>query len=247
MVNHNTAGLDSDIRSIGTAIGLTFAPIFIGSVVVLGASSALLAVGIDVSSRPSLRLLLSTVLLQGFTFGGIALLYLKVRDLRADFVSVSLPDRRDSIVTIIGTICLIILLLSVSGILSILGIESAQNTVVTIGQRNPVVFLVLIPLSFLLVGPGEELLYRGLVQGTLAETLHPTRAVVLASALFASIHLFSLSGEGKLIYIGIAFVLALVLGGAYEYTGNLTVPALMHGAYNALQFAGAYINATGGF
>ncbi|MFC7197304.1 CPBP family intramembrane glutamic endopeptidase [Halosimplex aquaticum] len=68
-------------------------------------------------------------------------------------------------------------------------------------------FLLLIPLSFLVVGPGEELLYRGLVQGTLRETLHPARAIVLASALFASIHLFSLTGEGKLVYVGIAFAL----------------------------------------
>jgi len=84
------------------------------------------------------------------------------------------------------------------------------------------------------------------VQGTLRETLHPTRAIVLASALFASIHLFSLSGEGKLVYVGIAFVLALVLGATYEYTDNLVVPALIHGAYNAIQFTSAYLTATGG-
>jgi len=244
---NNTSGFDTGIRSVATAIGLTFVPIVIGSVVVLGASSVLLVVGIDVSSRPSLRLLLSTVLLQGLTFGGLALVYLKIRGLGFGFVPVSVPNKRDIAVTVVGTIALILLLLSVSGIISILDIESAQNTVVTIGQQNPVVFLILIPLSFLLVGPGEELLFRGLVQGTLAESLHPTRAVILASALFASIHLFSLSGEGKLVYIAIAFILALVLGGAYEYTGNLTVPALMHGAYNALQFAGAYISSTGGF
>lgn len=123
---------------------------------------------------------------------------------------------------------------------------SAQNQIMTAGQQNPEVFLLLVPLSFLVVGPGEELVFRGLVQGTLRETLHPARAVVLASALFASIHLFSLTGEGKLVYIGVAFVMALVLGAAYEFTGNLTVPAVIHGAYNAVQFAGAYLMATGG-
>ena len=133
-----------------------------------------------------------------------------------------------------------------SSVISSLGLDSAQNQIVEIGQQNPEVFLLLIPLSFLVVGPGEEILYRGLVQGTLRETLHPARAVILASILFASIHLFSLSGDGKLVYIGITFILALVLGTVYEYTGNLTVPAIVHGAYNAVQFAIAYLAATGG-
>ena len=64
--------------------------------------------------------------------------------------------------------------------------------------------------------------------------------------MFASIHLFSLSGDGKFVYIVIAFVLALALGAACEYTDNFTVPALIHGAYNAVQFASAYLTATGG-
>jgi membrane protease YdiL (CAAX protease family) len=214
--------------------------------VVLVATTILALFGIDVTSRPSLRLVLSTVLLQGVTFGGLAVLYLELRDLGFDFAPFAMPDRREAAIMIVGTIALLGLLFVASMIISSLGIESAQNQIVTVGQQNPEVFLLLVPLSFLLVGPGEELLFRGLVQGTLQETLHPARAIVLASALFASIHLFSLSGEGKLVYIGIAFVLAIVLGVAYEYTGNLTVPAVMHGTYNAVQFAGAYLSATGG-
>ncbi|WP_198668073.1 CPBP family intramembrane glutamic endopeptidase [Saliphagus sp. LR7] len=227
-------------------MGLTYGSTIIGSVVITVAATLLAVFGIDVTARPSLRLVLSTILLQGVTFGGVAVLYLKVRDLGFDFVPLTIPDRRDVIVTIAGIITLLGLLVIASTIISLLGLESAQNQIVTIGQQNPVVFLLLVPLSFLLVGPGEELLYRGLVQGTLRETMHPARAIVLASALFASIHLFSLSGEGKLVYVGIAFVLALVLGATYEYTDNLTVPAVIHGAYNAVQFASAYLTATGG-
>ena len=236
----------SRVYSVATAIGLTYGSTIIGAIVVLVATTTLTVFGIDVTSRPSLRLLLSTVLLQGVTFGGLAVLYLKIRDLDFSFVPFTVPDRRDAVVTVVGTLALLGLLFVASTIISSLGLESAQNQIVTIGQQNPEVFLLLVPLSFLLVGPGEELLFRGLVQGTLRKTLYPARAIVLASALFASIHLFSLTGEGKLVYIGIAFVLALVLGATYEYTGNLTVPALIHGAYNAVQFAGAYLTATGG-
>lgn len=236
----------SRIRSVTTAIGLTYGSYLAGAVVILVGIAVFGVVGIDIRSRPSLRLLMSTVLLQGVTYGGVAILYLKVRDLGLDFAPFTIPDKREIAITVGGIFALLGLLVGVSVIITSLGLESAQNVIVEIGQQSPEVFLLLVPLSFLVVGPGEELLFRGLVQGTLRETFHPARAIVLASALFASIHLFSLSGEGKLVYIGVAFLLALVLGAAYEYTENLTVPALIHGAYNAVQFAGAYIAATGG-
>lgn len=236
----------SRLTAVGSAIGLTYGSILIGGITTFVAASILGGLGIDMTARPSLRLLLNTLMLQGVTFGGVALLFLRVRNLNFDFVPFTIPDRRDSAVIVVGILALLGLLFGSSLILSALDIESAENQVVTVGEQNPTVFLLLIPLSFLLVGPGEELLFRGLVQGILRETLHPTRAIMLASALFASIHLFSLSGEGKLVYVGIAFILAFVLGATYEYTGNLTVPALIHGAYNAIQFAGAYLTATGG-
>jgi len=234
------------IRSVLVAIGLTYGSTIIGSIVIVTVATMLSAVGIDLTTSPSLRLLLSTVLLQGITLGGLAVLYLRFRDLGFDFVPVTIPDRRDVAVTIVGIVTLLSLLVITSMIISSLGLESAKNQIVTIGQQNPDAFLLLIPLSFLLVGPGEELFYRGIVQGTLRETLHPARAIVLASALFASIHLFSLTGEGKFVYVGIAFVLAIVLGVTYEYTDNLAVPAVIHGAYNAVQFASAYLTAIGG-
>jgi membrane protease YdiL (CAAX protease family) len=238
--------LTQRLRSVSTAIGLTYVPYLLGSILILFTSIILTGVGIQLSTRPGLRLLLGTVLLQGVTYGGLAVAYLHVRDLGFEFVPFSVPDARESVVIVGGTLILLGLLFVVSELLSTFGIEAAQNRIVVIGQQNPEVFLLLIPLSFLLVGPGEELLFRGLVQGTLREAIHPTRAVILASALFASIHLFSLSGEGKAVYIAVAFVLALVLGAVYEYTENLAVPAVIHGAYNAIQFANAYISATGG-
>ncbi len=36
-------------------------------------------------------------------------------------------------------------------------------------MENPDVLLLLIPASFLLIGPGEELLFRGVVQGRLRD------------------------------------------------------------------------------
>jgi membrane protease YdiL (CAAX protease family) len=234
----------SRLRSVGTAIGLTYGSYAAGSILVIAVAATIGVFGVELSSRPALRLLLSAVFLQGVAFGGIALLYLKLGDL--GFVQISLPDKRDTAVIVGGIVTLLGLLFAASSLISALGLNSAQNQVVEIGRQNPLAFLLLIPLQFLLIGPGEELLFRGVIQGTLRESVHPARAIVLASVLFASIHLFSLTGDGKLVYVGTAFVLALVLGGAYEYTGNLTVPAFMHATYNAVQFASAYLTSTGG-
>jgi len=236
----------SRFRSVASAIGLTYGSYVAGAIVILAVATVVGLFGVDLASRPALRLVVSTFFLQGVTFGGIAILYLKGRDLGFGFVPVRLPDKRDGAVIIGGSIAILGLLFVASSVITALGLNSAQNQIVEVGRQNPSVFLLLIPLQFLLVGPGEELLFRGLVQGTLRESLHPARAIILASALFASIHLFSLSGEGKLVYIGIAFVLALVLGVTYEYTDNLAVPAVIHGTYNAVQFAGVYLSSTGG-
>lgn len=233
------------IRSVSIAIGLTYGPYLVGSAILLVVIATLTAFGIQVTEHPTLRLVIGTVVLQGVTFWGVAIAYLYVRDLGSEFAAFKAPTARDATVTLVGTVAIFGLLAMTSAAISALGLESAQNQIMETGQQNPTAFLLLIPLSFLVVGPGEELLYRGLVQGTLRESLHPTRAIVLASVLFASIHLFSLSGEGKLVYIGIAFILALVLGAAYEYTGNLTVPAVIHGTYNAVQFGIAYLGSTG--
>ncbi|MDS0478388.1 type II CAAX endopeptidase family protein [Natrinema sp. 1APR25-10V2] len=235
---------DSRIQSTSTAIGLTYGSYIIGNIVLIIAALTLGAIGLNLTAQPSLHVLLSTVLLQGVTYGGIAIIYLKVRNLDFEFVPFSIPSKRDLVITVIGTVGILGLLFAMSSAISYLGLESAQNKVVEIGQQSPATFLLLILLSFLLVGPGEELLFRGLVQGVLRESFTPVRAIVLASALFASLHLFSLTGNGKLVYIGITFVLALVLGATYEYTENIIVPSLIHGAYNAIQFAFAYLAAT---
>jgi hypothetical protein len=41
------------------------------------------------------------------------------------------------------------------------------------------------------------------------------------------------------------FALSLVLGATYEYTDNLVVPSLVHGAYDAIIFTLIYAQATG--
>jgi membrane protease YdiL (CAAX protease family) len=236
----------SSLRVFLVALGVALGAFVLGNLLVLAVALVLGLFGLSLLSDPSLQILISTVMLQGVGFGGAALLYLRYRGRGLSFLRARVPTLRDVGWVVSGFVALLGLLALATAVLSTLGIQSARNQVVELGNQDPTVFLLLVPLSFLLVGPGEELLFRGLVQGTLAEAFHPTRAIVLASAIFAVVHYTSLAGSGKFAYLGIVFVLALVLGAVYELTDNLVVPALIHGAYNAIQFGAAYLAATGG-
>lgn len=97
--------------------------------------------------------------------------------------------------------------------------------------------------SILFVGPGEELLHRGVIQGRLRDAFGPLVSIVAASAVFAAAHVFGLSGSpaGVWFAVGTIFAISLVLGYAYERTGNLVVVMAIHGLYNAILFCLAYL------
>jgi membrane protease YdiL (CAAX protease family) len=99
---------------------------------------------------------------------------------------------------------------------------------------------------FLVVGPSEEVLYRGIVQGRLRESLPAVPAIAIASGIFAFIHVMALTGgvSGRLTTVAILFFPSLVFGAVYEYTENLVVPALLHGLHNAVIFTLLYITVT---
>jgi len=70
----------------------------------------------------------------------------------------------------------------------------------------------------------EETFFRGfLYKGFAATPLRPAGAVVLLSALWASIHL-----QYGLYEIGIIFAMGLLIGAARIQTGSITVPIAMH-------------------
>lgn len=78
----------------------------------------------------------------------------------------------------------------------------------------------------LLAGVGEELLFRGVIQGGLDGLIGPWPALVLASLLFGAMHALSRA------YFIIATLMGFYLGLAYLWTGNLLVPILIHFLYD---------------
>lgn len=86
---------------------------------------------------------------------------------------------------------------------------------------------VLIVLS-VFAGVGEELLFRGAVQGWLARHTNEWVAVVAASLLFGLVHYLSFT------YFIIATGLGLVLGAVYALTDSLLLVMVWHGAYDMI-------------
>ncbi|TVR88659.1 MAG: CPBP family intramembrane metalloprotease [Spirochaetaceae bacterium] len=77
-------------------------------------------------------------------------------------------------------------------------------------------------------GFGEELLFRGLLQPLLALQFGVVPALIATSIVFGLLHFLSKA------YVVFAFVFSLYLGVIYLLSGNILVPMLAHGIYDAV-------------
>ena len=192
-----------------------------------------------------------SVLALGLGTGSVAAIYLRASDRSLAYLDVSVPGRRDLGIVVGGVVAIVAANLGLGYALQFFGVESATHAVIRAAESDPGILLVLIPLSYLIVGPGEELLYRNVVQKSLYGAFSRRAAVVVASAIFAGVHIFAYSDPASSTAATIAtllviFVLALVLGTAYERTRNVVVAALIHGSFNAIAFAVTYVELVGG-
>jgi len=207
-------------------------------------ANALVAAG--VVARDTLEFSVAASVLQFVGFGVAVVGYLAItRDW--DLVRVRAPTLRGLGLIAVGVVVLVLAQLAIGRLLTLLGVQVAQNQVVVTGQRDPRYFLYMIPVAILLVGPFEELVFRGGVQGILRRTWGPSVAIVVASVLFGLVHWIALTGGsgGRVPYVTVAATLGLVLGYLYERSRNLVVPAVVHGLYNTVLFGAQYISATG--
>lgn len=232
--------LDPRIRALVAALVVGFSGIVVASVVVVVVLLTLGLIGYQPS--PLALIGLSLVLVQGVSFGGVASVYL-IRRGRSPLSLFKIPSLRDLLVTVGGFLGSLTLLIVASLVVQQTGAPTAQNEVAQFGVENPEVLLLLIPAAFIFIGPGEEILFRGVVQNRLREAFSPWVAIPVASVIFGAVHYVALTGAapGRFVTIGILSLLTLVFGAAYEYTDNLVVPSLIHGAYDAVLFAGLYV------
>ena len=221
------------LRSLLLALAAAGAGITTAIAITLAAGLAAAGLGLDLDVLTAVVLTLG--LTAGVAFGGVSAAYLSVRGLGWSFVKVRVPTPGDLAWVGGGYLLAFGAVLGASVLVTSAGGQTAPNQLSEVGIENPAVLLLLVPASLLLIGPGEELLFRGVVQGTLRESFGPAAAVVTASAIFAGVHYLALSGPfgARLTTIAILFFPSLVFGAAYERTGNLVVPVLIHGLYNS--------------
>ncbi|WP_396611609.1 lysostaphin resistance A-like protein [Haloferax sp. S1W] len=236
-----TTRLFDPIWSLAAALIVGGGGLLVGTVLVIATQLAAVSAGIELT--PFTVIVMSLILLQGIAFGGVALLYAKFRGFGIDHFGVRIPSVRDLAAIVLGYVMALGAAFTGALLISSIGVEAGSNQVTEIAAKDPEVLLLLIPASFLLIGPGEELLFRGVVQNRIRESFGPAAGIALASAIFAAIHFVALTGgaSARLVTIGILFFPSLVFGTAYELTDNLVVPALIHGTYNATLFTIAYI------
>lgn len=159
-------------------------------------------------------------------------------------VTVRVPTGRDLLWTAAGLFGTLAAMTVLGVLLFVLGIEGAPNGIGVVGEQTPAFLLVAAVLSILLVGPAEELLFRGAIQGRLRESFGPAGAILGASVLFGSIHLVAVVGTigQSLVSVALITTVSLVLGYVYERTRNVVVPALVHGFYNATLLTVTYLS-----
>lgn len=240
--------IPSPLLAIAVAAALAVGGLGSGSLLSLLASEALgeLAIELDVVSAT----VLSTFLLQGVAFVGLSVLYLRLRGVPlAEYVGLRTPDLEGWMYAASGyVLAFVAAFATIFVVVVLLDLTPAQNRAAGLGERDPRVFLALIVLAFVLIGPGEELLYRGVIQSRLRETFSAPVAIALATAIFAAVHAPALAGSlsGRALTVTMLFFPGLVFGITYELTDNLVVPAAIHAAYNATLFALAYVSLTFG-
>ncbi|WP_181692877.1 CPBP family intramembrane glutamic endopeptidase [Natronomonas sp. LN261] len=232
------------LLAVGVALGLASLAYGGGNVAALGVVSALGALGVELTPRQGF--VLSVVTLQLVFFTGVSLLYLRYRGMSLADIGVRIPTLEGWIVLGVGFVSMLVLWL-VGSIASFVigqrfGIERESQAIMEIAQQDPLIFLMLGVLSLLVIGPTEELLFRGIIQTRLRETFGVGAGVTLATALFAVIHIAGFGSVGAgVLGVSVLFFVGFVLALSYEYTGNLVVVALMHGLFNATQAALGYV------
>lgn len=235
------ARFDSKLKAVGVVFLvalLGFVLAFPATLVVANAYTAL--TGQQLGDVAALGI--SVVSLQGIAFPVTAWLYVRRRELSWSFVPADFPGLSDLKYVVVGYVGSFAAVYAIQILLTLTSTESASNSAATTALENPGVIPYLIPLMLILVGPGEELLFRGVIQGTLREHFDVWPAIVLASMTFAPAHILALSGgpSAVAVTIGVLFVPSLIFGYVYERSTNIVVPALAHGLYNATLFALMY-------
>jgi len=169
---------------------------------------------------------------------GITLLF--ARHKGASLKNLGLKKASFKILTIVSVVAVPLFLLAVGisiGQEIVLGPDPTAELVErSVIPRDYLQLFALIALSLVLVGPCEELAFRGFVQKGFENSFGKMKGLLIASGLFGLLH-----GLNTLYAILPIFAVSMVFGYVWQQTdGNTTASALMHGVYDSITIALAY-------
>lgn len=177
----------------------------------------------------------------------IGVLYFTLSDKDFDYIDLDIPDRRQLWMIVGGTLTLLLTLYALGTLTDLFSQGASQHQMqqtIVHGGIDPRFLLLMMPVSILVVGPAEEFIYRNLVQKRLYEAFSKRDSVLIASGIFAFVHIPAYStGTLRQMFVSLltVFCLSLVLGAIYAKTENLAIPAAIHGSYNAALFGRMYL------
>lgn len=152
-----------------------------------------------------------------------------------EWMSVRRPGLGDIGYIVLGVFLLIVTALGSNIlILNVFGLERTMEG----GMLSDVVLWSRVGTLLILVGPAEEVLFRGIIQRSLRDVIGRWPAILVAGGLFGFLHIdLAATAFGDILWLVALSVLGVILGWLYERTENLVVPALAHGSFNSITTA----------
>lgn len=172
----------------------------------------------------------------------VALLFLRIRHvpLRPLIGPVRPIGRHVGIGAGLGLLAIVASTLLVSLLVALTGSDAEPEQVLTGGLMESPMEVALAAMAAVVLAPiAEELLFRGLLHRGLRRRLRAVPATALSSVLFAVVHV-DVAFSQPLALVGLTLV-GVILAIAYERTGSLLVPVVIHAVHNAVTIAAVVI------
>lgn len=212
-----------------------FAGLVAGSMVV---AIVIFGLKIDVQESGFPLALLSLPVTEGIILG-ITLLFARAEGASLRNLGLKKPNPKTIAVVSLAAV----LLIFVAGTISVaeevvFGPAPETDTLTEALLPNGLLQLIaMVSISILLVGPAEELAFRGFVQKGFQNSYGKTTGLLIASVLFGLLH-----GLNSLWSIAPVTVVGLVMGYIWQKTDeNTTAVAWMHGLYDAITITIAFL------
>lgn len=167
--------------------------------------------------------------------------YLQFTPRGKEYIDLSRPTWKTAKYTASGTAAVLLVYFALMGLVQVSGLSMPVHPVEEMIGSDLQMYVLFLVVVFLFVAPGEEFLFRNVIQKRLGETFTVYSAILVTSLLYALMHLpgymQTMSQTDILVSVVGLFGTSVVFGGVYAYTGELLVVIVAHALYNVVSFS----------